>query len=75
LSLSVVKKVLVFLGPDKNSPDIMSGQVGLGAVLYKDRFDGFVKNTRDIMFRIVVNRRDVYGKDHQTYDHGNVLVS
>jgi hypothetical protein len=30
--------------------------------LYKDRFDGYVTNTEDIMIRIVLNRRDVSGR-------------
>ncbi len=39
----------------------------IGIVLYKDRFDGYVTNARDIRIRIVLNRRDVSGQDRQIY--------
>jgi hypothetical protein len=34
--------------------------------LYKNRCDGYVTNTGDIMINNVLNRRDVSGQDHRT---------
>jgi hypothetical protein len=42
-----------------------SGTMIIGIVLYKNRFDVCVTNAGDNTIRIVLNRRDVSGRDRQ----------